>query len=274
MQNIKLRSRGSSVSFLQELLVKVGYEIPISQYFGTMTELAVKDFQNKNRLVIDGEVGLKTWTVLLEKTKPAESIRDKFLEEKDLIDFSIKYGVELAAIKAVNEVESSGKGFFVDGRPKILFEGHICWRQLKERGLDPVRLCSPGNEDVLYQSWTRKHYLGGINEYSRLEKAAALTPNPIMKEAALAATSWGSYQIMGFHAVKLGYPSVQAFVDEMYVHESNQLEAFGRYIYTFGCLLHLKNKDWAKFAKCYNGPGYAQNKYDIKMAKAYDKYSR
>jgi hypothetical protein len=51
--------------------------------------------------VIDGEVGLKTWAVLLEKTKPAQTLRDKFLEENDLIDFSKKYGVELAAIKAV-----------------------------------------------------------------------------------------------------------------------------------------------------------------------------
>lgn len=272
MQNLKIRSRGSSVSFLQELLVKVGYEIPITLYFGKMTESAVKDFQSKNRLVIDEEVGLKTWTVLLEKTKPAQTLRSKFLEENDLIDFSKKYGVALAAIKAVNEVESSGKGFFVDGRPKILFEGHIFWRQLKERGINLASLSKISNEDVLYRSWTRKHY-PGTNEYTRLEKVSTLTPDPKVKEAALASASWGSYQIMGFHALKLGYATVHAFVDEMYIHEGNQLEAFGRYISTFGCLTHLKNKDWAKFAKCYNEPAYAENKYDIKMAKAYEKYS-
>jgi len=273
MQNLKIRSKGSSVSFLQELLVKVGYDIPITEYFGSLTESTVKDFQSKNRLVIDGEVGLKTWTVLLEKTKPAQTIRDKFLGEKDLIDFSKKYGVELASIKAVNEVESSGKGFFVDGRPKILFEGHIFWKQLKERGIDPASLSKTSNEDILYSSWTKKHYLGGTNEYLRLEKAIALGTDPRIKEAAFASTSWGSYQIMGFHALKLGYPTVQNFVDEMYVNERNQLDAFGRYLATFGCLTHLKNKDWTKFAKCYNGPAYAENKYDIKMAIAYRKYS-
>jgi len=273
MQYIKLRSRGSSVAFLQELLLKLGYQIPITSYFGTLTESAVKDFQSKNKLVIDGEVGIKTWTILLEKTKPAESFSDKFLEEKDLIDFSKKYGVELAAVKAVNEVESSGKGFFVDGRPKILFEGHIFWRQLKERGIDPSSLSNSSNETVLYKNFTRKHYLGGTNEYLRMEMAASISSDPRVKEAALASASWGSYQIMGFHALKLGYPSIQSFIDEMYIHESNQLDAFGRYISTFGCLPHLKNKDWAKFAKCYNGPAYAQNKYDLKMAKAYQKYS-
>ena len=28
-----------------------------------------------------------------------------------------------------------------------------------------------------------------------------------------------------------------------------------------GCLKNLKEKDWAGFAKKYNGPGYAQNAY-------------
>ncbi len=34
----------------------------------------------------------------------------------------------------------------------------------------------------------------------------------------------------------------------------------------------LKNKDWGTFARLYNGPAYAQNKYDIKLAEAYQKY--
>jgi peptidoglycan hydrolase-like protein with peptidoglycan-binding domain len=217
MQNLKIRSRGSSVSFLQELLFKVGYDIPITDYFGSITESAVNDFQSKNSLVIDGEVSLKTWTVFLEETKPAHILRDKFLEENDLIDFSKKNGVELASIKAVNKVESSGKGLFVDGIPKILFKGHIFWRRLKGRGIDTA--------------------------------------------------SWGSYQIMGFHELKLGYPTVQDFVNE-----SNQLDALERYIATFTSLTHLKNKDRPKFAKCHNGPGYAKNRYDIKLEMAYRKY--
>jgi hypothetical protein len=32
----------------------------------------------------------------------------------------------------------------------------------------------------------------------------------------------------------------------------------------------LKAKDWAKFAKLYNGPNYAINKYDIKLEAAYN----
>ncbi|GMQ23565.1 N-acetylmuramidase family protein [Algoriphagus sp. oki45] len=272
MQTLKYRSRGEFVSYLQELLNKLGYQIPGTGYFGQMTEAAVKDFQRKNGLVDDGKVGVKTWTVLMEKTKPAKKLEDKFLGEQDLIHFASKFQLELAAVKAVNEVESSGKGFFVDGRPKILFEGHIFWRQLRDRGIDPSSLANASNADVLYSKWTRSHYIGGPREYDRLEKAASLLSDPRVREAALASASWGSYQIMGFHAEKLGYASVQSFVDEMYVHERNQLEAFGKYLSVFGCLAHLKTKDWAKFAKCYNGPSYHVNKYDVKLANAYQKY--
>lgn len=273
MQYIKLKSRGSSVSFLQELLGKLGYTIRSSGYFGVETEVAVKDFQLKNQLVVDGEVGLKTWTLLFDRTKPADVFGDIFLGEQDLLDFANRYQVELAAVKAVNEVESSGKGFFIDGRPKILFEGHVFWRQLKARGINPEDFANSSNASVLYKNFNKSHYLGGTREYGRLQQAASISSDPKFKEAALSSASWGSYQVMGFHAIPLGYPSVQQFVDEMYKHERNHLEVFGRYILKNGCLAFLQAKNWAKFAACYNGAAYAQNKYDEKMAKTYLKFS-
>ncbi|MEB2775274.1 N-acetylmuramidase family protein [Algoriphagus sp. D3-2-R+10] len=273
MQYIRLRSRGSSVSFLQELLGKIGYEIPSSGYFGLETEIAVKDFQMKNQLIVDGEVGIKTWTLLFDKTKPADVFGNIFLGEQDLIDFAKRYQLDLAAVKAVNEVESSGKGFFIDGRPKILFEGHVFWRQLKARGINPEDFANSFNETVLYKKFSKNHYLGGSREYGRLELAATISSDPKFREAALASASWGSYQVMGFHAIPLGYPSVQQFVDEMYKHERNHLEVFGRYILKNGCIDYLRAKNWAKFAECYNGSAYAANKYDEKMAKAYLKFS-
>lgn len=262
------------VSFLQELLSKLGYNLPATGYFGDLTDSAVRSFQQKNNLVVDGEVGIKTWTLLMGQAHPADTIGEKFLSEQDLKDFALRYGVELAAIKAVNEVESSGKGFLIDGKPKILFEGHVFWKELNARGIKPEALSNPSNSDVLYKTWTKAHYLSGVKEYTRLEKAATISSDPKVREAALASASWGSYQIMGFHATKLGYSSVSQFVEEMKKHERNQLEAFGKYISVFGCLAHLKKKDWAKFAKCYNGPAFAQNKYDQKLAKAYIKYSQ
>ncbi len=50
MQNIKLKSRGTSVSFLQELLGELGYLISTSDYFDLEADEAVKDFQMKSHL--------------------------------------------------------------------------------------------------------------------------------------------------------------------------------------------------------------------------------
>src|SRR5690606_7984441 len=35
----------------------------------------------------------------------------------------------------------------------------------------------------------------------------------------------------------------------------------------------LRRKDWARFARLYNGPGYAQNRYDEKLAQAYARHA-
>lgn len=94
----------------------------------------------------------------------------------------------------------------------------------------------------------------------------------IHKEAALCSASYGLFQIMGFHATSLGFTSAEEFVNFMDKSEANQLEAFGRFLKKNNLVNYLKKKDWAGFAKRYNGPGYKQNKYDTKMANAYAKY--
>lgn len=80
------------------------------------------------------------WAKILEKENYLTHDNDKFLSEEDLINFANRYGLELAVVKAVNEVESLGKGFLISGKPKILFEGHVFWKQLKKRDINPREL--------------------------------------------------------------------------------------------------------------------------------------
>ena len=55
--------------------------------------------------------------------------------------------------------------------------------------------------------------------------------------------------------------------------EVNQLKHMANFIKSANLLDELQRKDWAGFAKGYNGPQYAVNKYDEKLAAAYDKYA-
>lgn len=58
---LKLNSRGPRVKELQELL-----GLNADGIFGKKTLKAVKDFQEKNSLVVDGKVGPKTWAKMVE----------------------------------------------------------------------------------------------------------------------------------------------------------------------------------------------------------------
>ncbi|GGW37048.1 N-acetylmuramidase domain-containing protein [Arenibacter certesii] len=277
MKTLKYRSRGPEVFLLEEVLNILGYEVYVSQFFGRDTHLAILEFQKENELVVDGMVGLKTWAKLVEKKNLFTNFNSKLLSEQDLQDFADHYGLELPAVKAVNSVESRGKGFLVDGRAVILFEGHVFWRELKKRGLNAQDFYNDKTKEVLYEKWTRKYYKGGSGEYSRLQKAIEISDLPEVADAAYSSASWGAFQIMGYHYENLGYASINEFVLKMQEHEREQLVAFGKFIslnrFRGKTLTNwLKEKNWANFAHGYNGPGYKQNKYDAKLRAAYERY--
>ena len=57
-------SKGSEVTELQKLLNQNGYSLDEDGIFGTKTQSAVKDYQQKNNLDVDGIVGNNTWGAL------------------------------------------------------------------------------------------------------------------------------------------------------------------------------------------------------------------
>ena len=191
----------------------------------------------------------------------------KQLNDADITAAALDLGVEEAVIRAVIDVETGGKGGFInDDHPRILFEALVFWKRLKAHGLDPSQY-QEGNEDVLCDHWDRTLYKGGLAEYARLEKASL-----IHLVSALESASWGLFQVLGRNWKSLGYASVQDFVNQQYKNEREQLFAFLRYVKANQLTNSLRNKDWAEFAEGYNGPGYAENHYDTKLQKAYIKH--
>lgn len=185
------------------------------------------------------------------------------LSSSDIRNAAEQIGVEPCAVKAVVDVESGGDGFLPDGRVKILFEGHVFWKELQKRGINPELLKMP---NIVYPKWDKSQYKGGAQEHERLNAAALVN-----KGAALCSASWGLFQIMGFNHRLCGFSSVQDFVDAQKESEANQLNSFCQFMKNEGLVLFLKGLDFAGFARRYNGPGYAQNQYDVKMRKAYER---
>lgn len=193
---------------------------------------------------------------------PVASSNVQALSESDFQDVANQLGCKVAAIKAVAEVESAGDAFFSNGKPKILYEAHIFSRLTNHK-------YDSSHPSISSRSWNRSLYVGGPQEYARLEKAMELDVTEALKS-----TSWGRFQIMGFNYSAAGFASVEAFVQTMFTSQRKQLDAFVNFVKSKGLEKHLITLNWAAFAEGYNGSQYAQNKYDVKLKKAFDKYDK
>lgn len=257
---------------LQVFLQACGCTVNPDGVLGPATTQAIKDFQQRNGLVADGVAGEKTWTTLFAaQPQLLAQMASKWLSQQDIESFAAEHDLEVPLVRTVYGVESGGSGFF-GVKPKILFEGHVFWDQLQRAGIDPAK-AAQGNADIVFPKYDPRSYVGGLAEYDRLDRARRIAEVPALRSA-----SYGLFQILGLHAESLGYADVKAFVDAMNRSEAEHLKAFGAFIRVNrfqGRKLEdwLRDHQWARFAEGYNGPQYAKNQYDTKLAQAYEKYS-
>lgn len=178
------------------------------------------------------------------------------LTEHDFVLAAQALGCEVAAIKAVAEVEAGGVGFHSTGEPKILFERH--WFHRLTNGRFSAMAPDISNPKA-------GGYKGGLAEHERLSRAAKLDRN-----AAPLSASWGKFQIMGFNFKRAGFADLQSFINAMFRSEADHLRAFVSFIKAdLRLVAALQANNFTRFASIYNGPGYAKNKYDHKMYAAY-----
>ena len=70
LPTLRLNSKGDNVKYLQVILNYYGYELKVDGFFGSKTEVAVKQFQKSRKLTVDGVVGSKTWNAMLADYNP------------------------------------------------------------------------------------------------------------------------------------------------------------------------------------------------------------
>lgn len=187
----------------------------------------------------------------------------KLLVESDYAEAATSLGCDVAAIKAVCEVEAPQGGFHADGAtPRILFEAHHFHRLTGGR-------FTASHPNISSAKWNRALYVGGAGEHKRLQEAVALD-----RDAALQSASWGKFQIMGFNYELAGYPTVQEFVNAVYAGEREQLQGFVTFLGNTGLTAALREHRWMDFARGYNGAGYAANQYDTKLAAAWLRHNK
>lgn len=179
----------------------------------------------------------------------------------DYTDAAEALSCDVAAIHAVDAVESNGHGFAADGRPIILYEPHVFSRLTAHR-------FDAGYGGVSYPKWGSKPYPTDQKaRWDQLLYAAKLDHDAAYKSA-----SFGRFQIMGFNHAACGFASVDTFVAAMATGERAHLMAFVQFVLSSHLDDELRGHEWAAFAERYNGPGQVPA-YSAKLAAAYARAS-
>jgi hypothetical protein len=179
---------------------------------------------------------------------------DGFLQVLDALE------IQAPDLWSLLTVEARGCGFLADRQPMILFERHI-FSQLTGGKFDAA------NPDVS-NPVAGGYGTTGVAQYQRLGNAMALDPG-----AALQSASWGIAQIMGENYAVAGYTSVNQMIDVTCSGENAQLVGLARFLQSSKLDVPLRRHDWTSLARGYNGPGYAKNNYDTRLAGAYARFA-
>jgi hypothetical protein len=186
--------------------------------------------------------------------------------------------VDINALIAVFAVEASGQGIDpITKLPIIRFEVHQFFKLFGQlhRELFDVHFRFDAKETwkehyvkpESTSAWIKLH--GGPQATEWLAFNTATNMDAGAASAAIQATSFGVGQIMGFNYGRAGY--MDPFSMYLDSHDINkQLEMVVNFIESDTRLLKaITNKDWATFARYYNGTGQVP-KYSAWLKEAYD----
>lgn len=200
----------------------------------------------------------------------APEYRHGRLTEDDFVEVAAEMDVEVAAIKAVVEIEAgkSHQGFWSEGKPLINFDLSMFRRFASRNGI-ALGKYRRSHSVVFSRPMASRYGSQQAAQQARLDAART-----IHDLSAVQGTFWGMFQIGGFNWKKCGADSPDDFVRLMSRSERDQLELFATFVRKSGLLPALQARNWRAFARGYNGSSYAARGYHTRMASAYARFKR
>lgn len=173
------------------------------------------------------------------------------LEKIDFIRVAEEHGVEPWKLHALADIESRRGGFDNDGRAIAVPELHK-FSEFTFRAYDKT------DPDLSTAKWVHPakvkpghpYTLDNTGRWDILVRQAVLD-----FDAALKASSWGAFQIMGFNFAKLNFDAPIELVRRVYEGERAQLDLAVRYLIAEGGFDPLIKGDFVSAAIVQNGPG-------------------
>lgn len=162
--NLRRGSKGEDVLALQRQLNTLGYGLAEDGSYGAATESAVRDYQSKNNLSVDGVVGTHTWGSLTSAsnpaatqtpaaTQPAEPTALQQVEAAKPADYQKSDAVK-AAEQALAQFEQNRPGAYTSS-----YSDQI--QALLDQVLNREPFSYDFNADPLYQQYKDQYMQGG-----------------------------------------------------------------------------------------------------------------
>lgn len=272
-------NRADDVRKVQRLLdqqaSRTGVLIPVTGVYDHRTQAALKIFQQRvlRMTFATGTVSPHDATLRSLQETPAQrlmagaagglhlpqQVDDGRIAEEDFQHAAQELGCDVRVIKAIAAKEYPPTEYFRSiGRPPILYERHLFSRftgRRFDKDFPDIANPLPYATYGLYSS-----------QYPKLERAWQLDAT-----AALRATSWGTFQILGDNCTEAGYGVPPLFVAAMCQSSKLQVEAFVTYMKFDAARQHaLVNKNWQALARMYNGKNFRKNHYDTDLEDNYN----
>ena len=200
---------------------------------------------------------------------PAEDSRYTRLTEADYEEVAQMLDVDVAAIKAVVDIETGRRheGFWAPGKPLINFDLTM-YRRFAPRCGVSLSKAKKAHPEIFRRPDARRYGSYQAAQQARLDAAC-----DVDTVSAYQSTFWGMFQIGGFNWRKCGCESVQQFVELMSRSERSQLELFARFIENSGMVDAVRRHNWLQFALKYNGPKARSRGYHKRLAASYKRHS-
>lgn len=163
-------SSGDDVKRLQTQLNEQGYSLDVDGVFGTQTERAVRDYQTKNNLAVDGVVGDETWGHLDSARKSAVEEPAKAPDYSQYMYDPSKDENYLKEVEKLQQIQSSKP--VVSEQSRYDAELDALYQKIMNR----EKFSYDVNADALYQQYRDQYIAGGQQAMQdTMGQAAGLT---------------------------------------------------------------------------------------------------
>ena len=168
--NLRKGSKGNDVLELQKLLNQNGYNLAEDGSFGGKTLAAVKDYQQKNGLKVDGIVGTNTWGKLTSASTGSTNTTSNASTTPSVQTSEATN----SAYNKVQDLETQKPGAFTYETPQTSWQNHV--QETLDKILNKEPFSYDLNGDALYQQYKDQYTTQGqMAMMDTMGQAAAAT---------------------------------------------------------------------------------------------------